>query len=289
MSQRGFSLVQILVGLALMGITMLGSMSIVQMMNRSQKTQDGRSSYQTLNGAIRSQLLRKESCVTSLLGVPNMTTVAVSTVTPVRVSIPPLTVADGQRLDSYGLTVNFLRLTNYQGFGITNGSRRYHFANLEMSATTDKLSSSQVNGQEDRFQFNKVIVARVIVESDAAGSMLGCYGVDESVNMTQLIESFCGSMGLAMNGSQCLVETKIREVINQGGGCPDGQSFNGFNASGSAICVPRAHLIGSMGGCGGGSFVSGVDGNGSWTCGSPPAPVIPPHPRSILVSVLTEV
>lgn len=186
--------------------------------------------------------------------------------------------ADGQRLDSYGLTVNFLRLTNYQGFGITNGSRRYHFADLEMSATTDKLSSSQVNGQEDRFQFNKVIVARAIVESDAAGSMLGCYGVDESVNMTQLIESFCGSMGLAMNGSQCLVETKIREVINQGGGCPDGQSFNGFNASGSAICVPRAHLIGSMGGCGGGSFVSGVDGNGSWTCGSPPAPVIPPPP-----------
>ena len=98
-SQEGFSLVQVLVSVAVMAVVMAGTATMMQQMGRSQKTQDSRASYMTLSGAIRSQLLRKETCLASLTaGVPNLTTVTDTSSHDITVFVDPMTVAANANL-----------------------------------------------------------------------------------------------------------------------------------------------------------------------------------------------
>lgn len=273
-SQEGFSLVQVLVSVAVMAVVMAGTATMMQQMGRSQKTQDSRASYMTLSGAIRSQLLRKETCLASLTaGVPNLTTVTDTSSHDITVFVDPMTVAANANLPDYRLLVNFIRLTEFRPFGVMTGTTRYHFANLEMSVSTEKLSSDVTSGQDDRFQFGKSTVARVIFESNPAGVAQSCYAIDGAVDIEQLIESLCTSMGLVVSGNSCAIDPRVREIVHAVGSCPSDYLFNGTSATGTAICVPKSHLTATMGSCPGGHYVSGIAHGGTVQCS--PLPTSP--------------
>ena len=272
-TQDGFGLMQVLVSVAIMSVIMAGTATMMQQMGRSQKTQDSKAAFITLGAAIRSQLMYKDNCLASIpSGIPNMTTVAPASLQAITISVPPATIAANQYLDEYRLQVNFVRLANFQPFGVVTGPLRFHFADIELSVSTDKLGSDEAGGQEDRFQFNKAVAARIIFESDAAGTVQSCYAVDESVNITQLIESFCASMGLTIGaGTTCQIAPRVREVIHAAGSCPADYLFNGTDASGAAVCVPKSHIMGSVGSCPAGQYVSGISPTGAVNCAALPA------------------
>lgn len=286
-NQSGFGLIQTMMGVAIMGITMLGFASMMTIMGRNQKTQDSRASFNTLNGSIRSQLLMKQTCLSSFSsGVPNMAAVTAATITPISLSIPPNTIAAGQYLEDYRLLIELIRIRNYQPFGIVAGPIRYHFADVMVSASTDKLSSQDIQpGIEDRFQFNETIAARLIIESNPAGVVQSCYAVDESVNILQLIESFCASMGLTYSNGQCLIDPRVRALIAQAGVCPAGTYVGGFTGSGTVSCVtlpsPPPPPV-AAGSCPPGQSVTGLGPNGP-SC-APTSPLANVNCQQMLVA-----
>ena len=282
-NQAGFSLLQIMISAGLMVIVMAGTTTMIINMIRHQKTIESRASNMEVKRDLRSLLMVKNNYLLSITsGIPNMTTVTATTSAPITVTVPALpqismpsvTLADGLYIEPYRLHVNFIRLTNFQPFGVMTGPTRYHFADIALSLSTEKLSSEAASGGEDRFQFAKGVGARLIFESDLSGTVQSCYAVDESINLERLTESFCASMGLGVGpDGTCRIDPKVQEIYHAAGSCPADQLFNGTTPAGTAVCVPKSHVMGSFGSCPAGQYVSGLTSAGTLICTALPEPV----------------
>jgi hypothetical protein len=197
-SQRGFTLMDVMLGLVLIGISMFGVISVSELINSQRRNTLVRNSMTTIQSTMASNLLFQDTCTAAIarpdgaVGAPVLDNAALATPAGMRIGfrIPNIrgagqpelvtelsqgAAAGGNQLDFYGLRVRALRLRG--GQQIVPG--RY-LTNVEIELGIDDASGSVIGGKAFR---RTVLTPLIITTAGGANTAItGCYSANTTAN-----------------------------------------------------------------------------------------------------------
>lgn len=272
-NQKGFMLIQVLMGAALLGVLGLAFASLMRNMMMENQGIQSKASELALIQALTQQVSNSTLCMKSL--VDKSYTPAKALQIKLNETDPDsAAVAAGTTLSNWGLQVvnfNYANATkvvdSFNGFTVYMGDME-----LEARALTGK-----------KMAYAKKSIGKLLFRvRDANQTIVSCY-TEESGNGAT--EQICQALNGTLNGNKCDLTAKIKnEVTGAVGVCPADQALLGFSGNGDRICGAIPNKLMDVGSCPGGQTLTGFDGNGNKICGVLPQPVPPPAVPNYCVS-----
>lgn len=243
-SNNGFTLIEVLVSLALLGGSLFIGLELFRQSTEQIKNQEIEMSFSTIAKTVRQKVQYPGSCQTSL-SFPsgfNLAQAATNSGIPIRISLEE---DQGKAIQDdlknfQGLDIRSIRLARLLPSDLASNPNSYTGI-IQISA---EKNQNLIGGKDLKDR----IVAAVTIEVDGAGNYVGCYTEKPIATSCQELGGtfkadsepncqFQVTLGSCTNANEYLVGFENGQPICQNidGACNDGQYLSGISSSG-IIC-----------------------------------------------------
>ncbi|WP_295900531.1 hypothetical protein [uncultured Bdellovibrio sp.] len=257
LGNKGFMIVQALMGAMLLGILGLAFAGLVKDMWMENQTLQSKNDELTLAQVIRQQISTPSLCNASFeVGRRSFNPTATSRNISVRLNPtnPASVVAQGVTLQNWNLTV--------QSFSLNNITKAVaSFAGETLYAGDLSLQAQATNGRKNIYK-SKTLGKIFLRVDDATQTITSCFISEDG---TGIASSACASLGGTFNEttSVCDISNLKQRLLASVGQCPNGETMTGFDAQGKMLCaVPAAPAVASNYQCRGSVTVGCSDSGG---------------------------
>lgn len=261
---RGFSVIEVLIAVAVLGILSAGVASLTSVMSTQMRKFDSKFNNIGLAQELRSALTNPTQCTAMLA---NMTIPIGNAETEISVQLPntgsgqAITVAAGQAIPQRKVFVRSLTLERLAPAGISPRSLPIYSSSMVLLSAVYDGANAPTSANYKGAQFNKLIVGNVSMEMN--GNVV--QNCQMSVDRDQLCRNLGGNFNTTTNTCSMPVDTNA--LCSSMGGAPDANGrcvmpSTGGGGGGSGLSLEQ--VCASMSG----SFVNGrcnLPSNGSTT------------------------
>lgn len=255
-NNRGFMLIQVLMGTALLGVLGLAFAGLMRDMMLENQGLQSKASELALTQALTQQVTKPQTCFDSLVN---------KAYTPTKALRFKLNTADadtnavgaGSVLQAWGLRVvsfNYVRsstaVNSFSGHTVYVGDM--------------EIDVQALNGKKMAYQ-RKNLGKLFFRVRDSDQQIQSCYTTASSEGTT---EKMCMDLGGVYSRAtdKCDLSGLRNQIVSKIGSCPSGQAILGFDGSGAKICGEPPNKLGSVGNCDSGQTLTGFNSDGSKVC-----------------------
>lgn len=269
-SNHGYSMIQVLVGAALLGLLGIAFASLIKDMWIENKSLQNKSFEMTLAEILSAQLRNEVACIDHLKNLTNFDPTQKREL-QVEIEQPAsgaeIIASSGTQLAKWGLKVNALELNEIALVTNISGESTYS-GNIDLQI--ESLTGRPMPYKE------KSIGKLFLRVNNATRTIVGCYAVEDQQN---IIESAClGLSGQMVNGV-CSLDRFRDSVLASIGNCTGGDVLVGVFSDGRKDCQAASNKLDKLGSCPSGMMMMGFNPDGSLSCGAPPPEPEPPAPK----------
>lgn len=265
-SSHGFSLIQMLLGIVLLGMLGLGFADLIKNMWLHSHSVQTKNNEINLFRSISAQLATEKSCTASLLNKSNFD--PTQAVRPIVINYDGTVISADAIVNAWGLKVDRFNLTNVNLAITSVNGRSTYIGSMQIQA--EGLS------QETFSYKNKDIGKLFLVVNDATKMIESCYAVED---FESIVQQVCASIGGTLVGNTCSLNQLRQRTLASIGSCGTGEVLTGLKANGDRNCEAPKNKLAGAGSCPPGTTVGGFNSAGSIVCNANPASPPAPPPR----------